>query len=101
MQDFTNQNETKFTTTEYTVSTHDSQRVLDILGTVYPLIQAPMNWVTNASFVAAVSNAGALGMLGPNAGQHEHHPSTMTYEKRWMKSSKRSLLRTSLLASIF
>ena len=32
-----------------------------------PLIQAPMNWINNAEMVAAVSNAGALGVLGPNA----------------------------------
>jgi len=28
-----------------------------------------MSWVTNAELVAAVSNAGGLGFLGPNAGQ--------------------------------
>ena len=39
-----------------------------ILGTQYPLIQAPMNWINNAEMVAAVSNAGALGVLGPNSG---------------------------------
>lgn len=39
------------------------------LGIKYPIIQAPMNWVTNASLVAAVSNAGGLGVLGTNAGQ--------------------------------
>lgn len=42
-----------------------------ILGTRYPLIQAPMNWINNAEMVAAVSNAGALGVLGPNAGPKE------------------------------
>lgn len=30
-----------------------------------------MTWVTSAEFVAAVSNAGGLGVLGPNAGQTE------------------------------
>lgn len=42
--------------------------VCRVLGTRYPLIQAPMNWINNAEMVAAVSNAGALGVLGPNAG---------------------------------
>ncbi len=42
--------------------------VCRILGTRYPLIQAPMNWINNAAMVAAVSEAGALGVLGPNAG---------------------------------
>ncbi|AIQ48590.1 hypothetical protein R70723_23765 [Paenibacillus sp. FSL R7-0273] len=45
-------------------------RVTEILNTKYPLIQAPMTWITDAKLVAAVSNAGGLGILGPNAGQH-------------------------------
>lgn len=50
-------------------------RVTQILGTQYPLIQAPMSWITNASLVAAVSNAGGLGVLGPGAG-HATAPSS-------------------------
>lgn len=45
-----------------------NKRVEDILGIKYPIIQAPMNWLTNAEFVAAVSEAGGLGVLGFNAG---------------------------------
>ncbi|MFD1178391.1 NAD(P)H-dependent flavin oxidoreductase [Paenibacillus puldeungensis] len=45
-------------------------RVTDILGIKYPIIQAPMSWVTSAELVAAVSNAGGMGTLGPNAGQN-------------------------------
>jgi NAD(P)H-dependent flavin oxidoreductase YrpB (nitropropane dioxygenase family) len=41
------------------------------LGLRVPLIQAPMNWATDARLVAAVSNAGGLGSLGPNAGASE------------------------------
>ncbi|MFL7939192.1 NAD(P)H-dependent flavin oxidoreductase (plasmid) [Priestia megaterium] len=44
-------------------------RVSEILNTKYPLIQAPMSWNTDAQLVAAVANAGGLGILGPNAGQ--------------------------------
>lgn len=44
-------------------------RVESILGIKYPIIQGPMAWITNAELVAAVSNAGGLGILGPNAGQ--------------------------------
>ena len=43
-------------------------RICDLLGIRYPIIQAPMNWVSGADLVAAVSNAGGLGTLGPNAG---------------------------------
>jgi NAD(P)H-dependent flavin oxidoreductase YrpB (nitropropane dioxygenase family) len=40
----------------------------ELLGIKYPLIQAPMNWITGAELVAAVSDAGGLGVIGPNAG---------------------------------
>ena len=43
-------------------------RVSELLDITYPVIQAAMAWVTNAEMVAAVSNAGGLGTLGPNAG---------------------------------
>ncbi len=44
-------------------------RLCELLGIEYPIIQAPMDWITNAELVAAVSNAGGLGVLGPNAAQ--------------------------------
>ncbi|MBQ3438041.1 MAG: nitronate monooxygenase [Fusobacterium sp.] len=44
-------------------------RVAERLGIEYPIIQGPMAWLTDAKLVAAVSNAGGLGILGPNAGQ--------------------------------
>jgi len=43
-------------------------RLCQLLGIEYPIIQAPMNWITGADLAAAVSNAGGLGTLGPNAG---------------------------------
>jgi NAD(P)H-dependent flavin oxidoreductase YrpB (nitropropane dioxygenase family) len=43
-------------------------RICQLLGIRYPIVQAPMNWITGADLVAAVSNAGGLGTLGPNAG---------------------------------
>lgn len=46
-----------------------NNRICDILGIKFPIVQGAMSWVTNAEFVAAVSNAGGLGMLGPHAGQ--------------------------------
>lgn len=44
-------------------------RVCEILGIEKPVIQGPMVWLTDAKLAAAVSNAGGLGSLGPNAGQ--------------------------------
>lgn len=46
-------------------------RVTTLLGIKYPVISAAMAWATSAEFVAAVSNAGGMGVLGPNAGQKE------------------------------
>ena len=43
-------------------------KLCSLLNIEYPIIQAPMDWITNANLVAAVSNAGGLGVLGPNAG---------------------------------
>lgn len=44
-------------------------RIPEILGIKYPIIQGAMSWCTDARLVAAVSNAGGLGILGPHAGQ--------------------------------
>ena len=39
-----------------------------LLGIKYPIIEAPMAWITDAVLAAAVSEAGGLGTIGPNAG---------------------------------
>ncbi len=46
-------------------------RICDILGIEKPIIQGPLNWLTNGHYVGAVSKAGGLGVLGINAGQRE------------------------------
>ena len=43
-------------------------RLCRLLNIRYPIVQAAMAWVTNAEMVAAISSAGGLGTLGPNAG---------------------------------
>ncbi|MBW2349498.1 MAG: nitronate monooxygenase [Deltaproteobacteria bacterium] len=43
-------------------------RLTEILEIEHPIILAPMAWITDASLAAAVSNAGGLGTIGPNAG---------------------------------
>lgn len=48
-----------------------NSRITTLLGIRYPVIQASMVWLNSAELAAAVSNAGGLGVLGPNAGQHE------------------------------
>ena len=51
-------------------NTNDSNRVCQILKIEKPLIQGPLFWLTDAKLVAAVSEAGGLGVLGPHAGQN-------------------------------
>jgi NAD(P)H-dependent flavin oxidoreductase YrpB (nitropropane dioxygenase family) len=43
-------------------------RITDLLGIEYPVIQASMAWITDADLASAVSEAGGLGTIGPNAG---------------------------------
>lgn len=45
-----------------------NNRICQILGIEKPVIQGPLSWLTDARLVAAVNNAGGLGVLGPNAG---------------------------------
>lgn len=47
----------------------EMNRICEVLGIKYPIIQGPMTWITNAEMVAAISNAGGLGVLASNAGQ--------------------------------
>ena len=42
-----------------------NNRICQILGIEKPVIQGPLSWLTDARLVAAVSNAGGLGVLGP------------------------------------
>lgn len=67
-----------------------SNKVTEILHTKYPLIQAPMNWLTNAKLVAAVSNAGGLGVLGTNAGQTEITSDVVLTNKRMTEEIKKT-----------
>ena len=43
-------------------------RICQILNIEKPIVRGPLSWLTDAKLVAAVSNAGGLGVLGPNAG---------------------------------
>ena len=43
-------------------------RLCQLLGIEYPIIQGGMVWIANAELAAAVSNAGALGVISPTAG---------------------------------
>jgi enoyl-[acyl-carrier protein] reductase II len=43
-------------------------RICDMLGIEYPVIQGGMTWIADAGLAAAVSEAGGLGVISPNAG---------------------------------
>ena len=43
-------------------------KVCEILAIDHPILQAGIHWVSNPELVAAVSNAGGLGILHPTAG---------------------------------
>ena len=49
---------------------NSSNPVCKILKIEKPVIQGPLFWLTDAKLVAAVSEAGGLGVLGPHAGQN-------------------------------
>lgn len=44
-------------------------RVTEILGVDYPIVQAPMGYIARARLASAVSNAGALGIIETSSGQ--------------------------------
>ena len=55
-------------------------RLCDLLGIRYPIIQAPMGWTTGPQLVAAVSNAGGLGVLANQLAQAEGTVAKPGYE---------------------
>ncbi|WHY54346.1 NAD(P)H-dependent flavin oxidoreductase [Peribacillus simplex] len=66
-----------------------SNRITNLLGIKYPVISAAMTWVTSAEFVAAVSNAGGMGVLGPNAGQKDKATSAEDMADRLTKEIRK------------
>ncbi len=46
-------------------------RVLQHLGSRYPIIQSPMGWIARSQLASAVSNAGGFGMIETSSGEVE------------------------------
>ena len=44
-------------------------RVTEMLGVEYPIVQAPMGWTARAPLESAVSNAGGLGIIETSSGE--------------------------------
>ena len=48
-----------------------NNRITNILGTDYPIIQAPMGWIARAQLASAVSNAGGMGIIETASGEFD------------------------------
>ncbi len=46
-------------------------RVTDMFGVDYPIVQAPMGWIARSQLASAVSAAGGLGMIETSSGENE------------------------------
>lgn len=46
-----------------------SNRITDLLGVRYPIVQAPMGWIARSTLASAVSNAGGLGVIETSSGE--------------------------------
>ncbi|MFW6334553.1 MAG: NAD(P)H-dependent flavin oxidoreductase [Desulfosalsimonas sp.] len=69
-------------------------RICSLLGIRYPIVQAPMNWVSGAALAAAVSEAGGMGTLGPNAGADKAEPDPVKTAENMRRQVERVRSRT-------
>lgn len=46
-------------------------RITQMLGTEYPIVQAPMGWIARAPLASAMSNAGGMGIIETSSGALE------------------------------
>jgi len=44
-------------------------RITELLGIDYPIIQAPMGWIARSQLASAVSNAGGMGIIETSSGE--------------------------------
>src|SRR5210317_1896789 len=51
---------------------YSMNRVTEILGVKYPIIQAPMGWIARSQLASAVSNAGGFGIIETSSGETEN-----------------------------
>lgn len=47
-------------------------RLTELLGVDYPIVQAPMGWIARAQLASAVSNAGGMGIIETSSGELEN-----------------------------
>jgi enoyl-[acyl-carrier protein] reductase II len=44
-------------------------RITELLGVEYPIVQAPMGWIARSKLASAVSNAGGMGIIETSSGE--------------------------------
>jgi enoyl-[acyl-carrier protein] reductase II len=77
-----------------TINQMKKNRVCELLSIKYPVIQAPMSWISDAVLTAAVSEAGGLGVIGPNAGAKTITTDVFETAERLRSQIKETKLRT-------
>jgi enoyl-[acyl-carrier protein] reductase II len=60
-------------------------RVCNLLGIQYPIIQGGMLWLADATLAAAVSNAGAFGVISPYAGMEKYGDGVKNFKEQIKK----------------
>ena len=48
-----------------------NNRITELLGVAYPIVQAPMGWIARSRLASAVSNAGGMGIIETSSGELE------------------------------
>lgn len=46
-----------------------NNRITELLGVEYPIVQAPMGWIARSQLASAVSNAGGMGIIETSSGE--------------------------------
>ena len=49
-----------------------SNKVVEMLGCKYPIIQSPMGWIARSQLASAVSNAGGMGIIETSSGEMDN-----------------------------
>jgi len=62
-------------------------RICDLLEIQYPILQGGMLWIADAELAAAVSNAGALGVVSPFAGMEVDGDPAENFENQIKKTT--------------
>ena len=58
-------------------------KITEILGSKYPIIQAPMGWIARSRLASAVSNAGGFGIIETSSGETENCKNEIRAQNRY------------------